>query len=221
MIFLDIAKRVRQEAGYSGDGPATVQGQSGVYRKVVDWVIEAADDISLMRQHWRFNWARLSVALTPGQAENFLAEQWGLEFSALAPDPAYVYRTTDGSNARTWLAVVSWDEMRSLSSANTTGLPIYCALSPNGALHLHPAPMAGLTLVLDYYRLPQVLKENLDVPRIPAHYHMAIVWKAVAKAAAHDENQVLLQTANKQFADIIARMERTELPSMMGWEALA
>ena len=221
MNFLEIAKRVRQEVGYSGTGPASVDAQVGAYAKVVDWVNTALESIHLSREQWRFDWHSWTAPLTVGQEAYDMAQAWGLKVRALASDPVYVYRTTEGAKSRFFLSELSWEDFRLMPSTGATGIPSYFALSPDRKLHLHPAPDAGLTVVVDYYRAPQVLTANTDVPRIPQQYHMAIVWQAAIYAAGHDENPGLMQMATKHFKDAMARMERTEMPEMGYWEPLA
>lgn len=221
MNFLELSKRVRQEVGYSGTGPVAVEGQSGVYQKVVDWVQAAVEAVHLSREQWAFDWARHEAPLVAGQAAYPVLGSWGLHLRALAPDPAFVYRTSEGVGQRYWLCELPWAAFRQLAPVSSTGMPVYCALSPDQQLHLHPAPGPGLTLSLEYYRQPQALEVAQDVPRIPPQHHMAIVWHAVHMAAAHDENLSLLQTSALRRAEAMARLERTELPGMDTWEPLA
>ena len=50
--YLEICKRVRQEAGIAGTGPASVLNQTGEYKRVVDWVASAWEDLQNKRSDW-------------------------------------------------------------------------------------------------------------------------------------------------------------------------
>jgi hypothetical protein len=73
----------------------------------------------------------------------------------------------------------------------------------------------------DYYRKPEVLVNNTDIPRIPDEYHMVIVWRAVALWSASEENPSLYQTATANFNALMMKMEATELEGPFCSETLA
>lgn len=220
MNFLEIAKRVRQECGISGDGPAAVQSQSGISAKLVAWVQSAYEEIQSL-QPWEFNWAEHTQALTAGVSLYDPVNDWGLDFRELAQDPVYVYRTLDGPRSKHWLAHVSWAEMRDMAQPGIQGVPVYCAMRPDTTIQFHPAPQAGLTAVIEYIKNPDTLADSLDVPVLPARYHMAIVWRAVMFWCAHDENQALFASANQNYQIVLRKMLRSDLPTIQMPEALA
>lgn len=214
MNFLGMAKRVRQEVGYSGVGPASVESQIGVYGKIIDWTKSAVEETHLCRTDWRFDWAQYNAALVLGQRAYNIVQGWGLDFRSLASDPLYVYRTADGDRSRYFVTQLDWASFRQIPLVEATGMPSYFAISPDGVLHFDVAPADGLTAVMAYYRLPQELTDNNSVSRIPEQYHMAVVWAAVLMAAEHDENPVLAQSAARRLKRVRARMEETELPML-------
>lgn len=214
MNFLELAKRVRQECGISGDGPAATEGQSGMYAKILDWVKAAHEEVQQHHLDWNFDQARVTLDLVGGVESYSPADTWGLDFKALAKDGLYAYRASHGENTRLWLTEIPWEEFRQLRRVNVTGHPIYIALSPDKRLHFYPVPDAGLKFVMEYFREPQVLAANTDTPRIPARYHMAIVWRAVMMWCGHDENPALFQVASTNYRELLRKMQITELPGM-------
>jgi hypothetical protein len=220
MNFLEIAKRVRQECGISGDGPAAVQSQVGISAKLVAWVQTAYEEIQSL-QPWRYNWAEHTQALTAGVAVYAPVNDWGLDFRELATDPIYVYRTQDGPRSKHWLCHVSWAEMRDMAQVGIQGVPVYCAMRPDTTIQFHPEPQDGLTAVIEYIKNPDTLVDNLDIPVMPARYHMAIVWRAVMYWCAHDENTALYGAANQQYQIILRKMWLSELPTIQMAGALA
>lgn len=221
MNFLQIAQRVRQECGISGAGPSAVSGQTGMYAKIIDWVLTAHEELQQSQFDWNFDWGRHTANLVAGTEAYSPVAAWSLPFKKLAQDGLYVYRTADGEQAKTWVELIDWAAFRQIRNPPTTGLPIYAALSPDKSLYFHPTPDAGLVAVLEYYKKPEVLVANLDVPRIPEEYHMAIVWRAVMFWCAHDENAALFQSANANYNRIKMQMMGTESPEMPSLETLA
>lgn len=214
MNFLQLAKRVRQECGISGDGPPSTSGQAGIYAKIVDWVNAAHEEVQQHHLDWNFDWARVTLDLADGVESYSPASTWGLDFKALSKDGLYTYRTVDGERAKFWLQEIAWEEYRQLRQVGVAGLPSYVALSPDKRLHFFPTPNAGLKFVMEYFREPQVLAANTDEPRMPARYHMAIVWRAVMMWCAHDENPALFQVANANYRELLRKLQVTELPGM-------
>ena len=221
MNFLQLVQRTRQEVGYSGSGPASVAAQAGVFAKIVDWVKTAWLDVQRESISWRFGWASSTVSLAAGQASYDPVGEWGLAIRFIADHAIYITNPAN-AGAKYFVQMVAWPEYRMLpNSPAIVGLPSTCSRAPDGRLHFFPAPFAGLFLTIEYTRSPQVLEENLDVPRMPDEYHMAIVWRAVVLACAHDENVPLMQIANANYKSIIGSMRITEEPGFTSAGPLA
>lgn len=220
MNFLEICKRVRQECGISGDGPSNVSGQVGHYAKIVDWVKSAHEEIQTKQTNWRFDWANVEVALIAGQ-EYYSTSALGVDARSWDFDSMYVYDTASGPASRTWLTRADYPTYRHIRVPSVHGRPIHVAWTPDKRLGLYPIPQSGLTASLDYFRSPEVMTGNTTVPRIPAEYHMAIVWRAVMFFCGDEENPALYALAEKNFKSIMSKMEITELEGPLGAEPLA
>ena len=114
MNFLEIAKRVRQECGISGDGPTNVAGQIGIYAKIVNWVQVAHEEIQRRSDAWNFDWAEHSQPLTAGVESYHPATDWGLECKRIDGNGLYVFTTANGPNAKTWVPLVDWATFRTM-----------------------------------------------------------------------------------------------------------
>lgn len=220
MNFLELAKRAYKEAGLSGDGPASVSSQHGMNAKVVNWVRSAYEEIQT-QQDWNSDWARFTTALQSGKEFYSPASDFGLDSKGVARDGLYLYRTADGPHAKHWPAFLGWQQFREIRIPDVTGIPSYYSIAPDESICFHPMPSDGLAMVMEYYRNPQELDGNTDVPRIPARYHMAIVWRAVMFYCSHDENLALYQSAEQNYRRIMRRAAISELPAMAEAEPLA
>ena len=221
MNFLQICQRVRSETGVSGDGPSNVAGQVGMYKKLVDWVQAAHEEIQLRSPKWRFDWASHSAALTGGTERYLPSDVWSLDVRNWDFDSLYVYPTSEGVQSRTWLAQVDYNTYRQIRLPSVQGRPVHVSEAPDTALNLYPIPSDGLVFVGDYYKKPMVLVNNTDQPRIPLEYRMAIVWRAVMFWASSEENPALFQTAQQNFRSMMLKMEVTELDGPSETEPLA
>lgn len=221
MNFLQLCQRVRQECGISGNGPLAVAGQVGMYAKIVDWVLAAHQELQTKRTTWRFDWAEITQPLTLNKEAYDPASDWNLKVRTWARESAHVYRTAAGPNARLFLQYIEWDQFRTLRTPTVPGMPSYWTQAPDRRVMFFPIPNDDYTLIAEYYRAPEVLAQTTDIPRIPDHYHMVIVWRAVMLYCGHDENPQLFQTAKKNYDDLIVKIEATELPGIVLGDALA
>lgn len=221
MNFLQICKRVRQEVGVSGDGPSNVAGQTGMYKKIVDWVLSAHEEVQLRHNNWRFDWGTVVTPLTQGVEFYQPSDVWSLPVRNWDWESMYVYPTAEGVQARTWLSRLDYNTYRQTRLPSVEGRPIYVAQAPSKELGFYPLPQAGLTFVGDYYMPPEVMVNNTDIPRMPDEYQMAIVWRAVMFWCASEENPALYAVANQLYNNLIMKMESTEIDGPMDSETLA
>lgn len=213
MNFLEIAKRVRQEVGAPGDGPSNVSGQSGYSQKIIDWVKDAYTRVQLSPAMQNYLWAQASAPLVAGQAR-YDPVVWTADFKRLRGN---MYVTH--ANARLRVTPLTWEALR--ESVAVSGVPSSYAVAPDKAIWLWPTPVSGCMIDIECERSPQKLVANTDVPRIDERYHMAIVWRAAMFSTAYDENQVLFQTAQKNYREIMNEMAINEIDPLVVAGALA
>lgn len=225
MNFLQIVQRTYRECGLVNSAPTAVTGQVNMAAKVVDWVLTAHAD--LQSDHlWRFDWAQLSKVLSAGVGSYDPVADWGITVPVRKwiqdGQAAYIYRTADGLTSRQWLHFLTWEQFRGLNIPPIDASPIYWTLNPQGHIVYFPAPLTGeWTAVHEYYRGPETLAANADEPRMPADYHMAIVWRAVQLYCGNDSNGEVYKHATQELGRVRDKMERTELPQMGSPGALA
>ena len=204
MTFLELCQRLRQEVGAAGNGPANVAGQSGEYARLIGWVQTAWREIQLERR-WRFDWSLGQVELTTEDIQYPLPE----DFEAWAADTLRF-----GSQV---IRVLPWEELRYAANDHFT----CTAIAPDGVLHLNAAPNTSGALQFEYWRTPQELENNNDVPRMPPRYHMAIVYRAMLQYGLYENAPEVVQQANANYREVMMRVAATELPPISTGEALA
>lgn len=221
MNFLAMCQRVRAESGLSGEGPVNVSGQTGMYAKIVNWVRQAHEEIQLSEARWRFDWLDYQTVLEAGRTAYAPKSDWGLDVRQWIQDGAYLYRTQDGLNSKHWPAWIDWRGYQRLQQQGVTGIPIYWAEGPDKKLHFYPAPDQPINLYAEYYAQPEVMAGNVDEPRLPLEYRMAIVWRAVMLCASDVEDAARFMVAKENYLAMMNRMRTTELVGMGEPEPLA
>lgn len=193
MTFLQLAKRLRQEARIAGTGPTSVTGQTGEMQRLCDWIANAWFDIQGLHQDWKFLRLSTSFATVNGQATYTPTEAGATAatFSRWIRDSFRVY-TTGVQSSETPLSYMpyeSWRNVYQFGAMRTSySRPSRITIAPNNSLGLGSVPLSGYTVLGDYYSAPILLAADSDVPALPlTHNHMIIVWKALMAYAASEE----------------------------------
>lgn len=219
--FLTIAQDVRQEAGLAGTGPAAVTNQVGMDKKLVTWVKNAWIDIQETHQTWRFLWKSDGVLTTTSGVRTYDPVSLGFNVRTISKESIRAYLGTVANEM--WLQYMEYAEFRNkyLRGVIVLGRPICYTWTPDNRIVMYPTPNDAYTVSFEYYRTPQVLADNGDVPICPEWLHDAIKYRALMYYAAHDENNVLYQEAAAEFARWRTRMEDDQLATPMVAGALA
>lgn len=219
MTFLELCKRVRQEAGISGSGPSTVVGQSGELKRVVDWTASAYEDLQIEREDWR--WMRGSFSFqTTANDRDYTSVEAGIasRFSHWHLDRIKSYKTATGINSQVVLGHLSYEEWASRydvgSLTTTPGQPLLCAAANDNKLLLAPVPNGIYTISGEYQKSPQLLTVDADTPELPTQYHLAIVYRALMMYARYDAAGEIYNDALANYQRIMRPLERLQLPEI-------
>jgi hypothetical protein len=208
MTFLEICQRVRQDAGISGEGPASVTGQIGILSKVVVWVTKAILDIQVLRRQWSFLWVSASGSTQVGKKSYTPSD---LNISGVKDLDVVLIGTQE-------VAVKKWDwwleNIRKTGKADVAGSPLYITISPDNKIHLYPVPIAIEEMSFDYYQKAVSVTVNTDTPIIPADYHEAIVEKALMYYAQYEDDDYRYQQSTVAFNGWINILSRDYLPEI-------
>jgi hypothetical protein len=66
---------------------------------------------------------------------------------------------------------------------------------------------------LPYYRTPQILTDNTDIPLIPESYHDLIWMRAVIKYGYYESAPEMLQRVQAEYPSRLASLEANQLPN--------
>jgi hypothetical protein len=146
--FIQLCQLLRQEAGIAGTGPSTTEGQSGELGRLVQWIIEAYEDIQLKNLEWRFLRKNFVLPLLAGQ-NTYPRASSGLVLSGGAVrnfrrNSLRIYTDTVSFTDELWLPNRDWDLFRDNrlrgASSTQTGRPIEFTLDPSKDIYVWPIP---------------------------------------------------------------------------------
>lgn len=217
--FLDLARMTGRESGTLPDlSPSSVTGASGREAKVVHWTREYYTQLQNNRSGWKWLVGAFSGTV-PAATARVAASTLGItRLGNWLPDRGlYAYRTSDGVEAEGPLCYVDFDDyvrMFERGAPPEPATPYVWAISDTDELCFGPPPDTEHRIRGFYYKTPQILTADSDVPEMPARYHDIIGWGALLLLAGHDEAEVQIAHATAQVASLMSGLEHTQLPKV-------
>lgn len=217
MNFLQLCQRLRSEAGIAGTGPSTVVNQSGEMGRIVAWVQDAYRDICDKRRDWNFLRNDFTFNLVIGTSE--YAQSTVSNLANWKTDSFRLYLTT--VNDEQWIRFLPWEEFRDFRlygpTSTATGRPIEFSVKPDKTVTFWPIPDDTYTVRGEFFRTAPELSLDADEPLFDRH-HMAIVYNALMRNAAHTADPGTYSYAEKEYGRLINKLEneRASKPTIAG-----
>jgi hypothetical protein len=205
MTFLELCQITRQECGIQGQGPVTVVGQSGILKKVIDWVAKADVFIQSKYGDWDFLWSEFRENTTTNSRDIAKPANLGLwDRESFAVD----YGTDDGKP----LSLVDYKTDRRDTGLRQSNPPSDLVILPDGNLRLCCPADGVYEIYANYWKNPVVMAANTDTPLYPARFHWAAVERAKMSFFADQEAFELYKEAKLRFDDWMEKLEGNQLP---------
>lgn len=201
MNYIGLVRELSKLTGVTAGAPASVVGTSGEAARYVEWIKRANHQIQSRWANWKFHWRQISLVADP-------AQQY-IEVAELPDDMASVDSARIGGRV---LAIDEYETSHINPDSSATGTPTTLTRMPDGRLRLFPIPQAAETLVIDYYRTPQTLAANDDVPLLPERFHDVIVYWALGEYALYESAPEMLEQARTYLAERLPKLEAACLP---------
>ena len=207
MNFLELVQDLRRETGTAGNGPATVEGQTGDYARLVNWIAQAYVEIQNKWTDWKFLWKESSLSVGPAVSGNPIYSL-AADCSTLSEDTLRI-----GDDELEFVPYDDYAKARSLFEGSGSGQPYQYTIRPDGRIRLFPSPDAAYTISYEYHRSAFRLASNTDVPAFKSEHDEAIIWRAKMYWAEFEEAREQYQTALTNFNLAMLRLEARYLPA--------
>jgi len=222
VTFLALCQRLRQEAGLSGTGPASVLSQVGEMKRIVDWVASGYEDIQNLHATWRFLRTGFSFSTIVSTQDYTPAAVALTEFSEWIKNDIRIYSSVADESQ---LEYYPWDIFRQAfffgSQRTQTGRPSIVTVKPDNALALWALPDAVYTVNGEYYKSAQVMTANADTPVIPTKFQMIICWKGLMHYGAYAGAEEKYAHGSNEYKKLLSMLEYEQLEDFTYGEPLA
>ncbi|MGZ5078609.1 MAG: phage adaptor protein [Usitatibacter sp.] len=221
MTFLELVRRAHQEGGIAGSGPTSVDNQTGMALKLVDWVREAWIDIQALWPNWKFLRKKETRTLTVNKREYALVADLNLPTVRKWNKELLFIRDPAGTRYR--LTLLEFDEFEKKYASFLPGMPTEFTITPDFTVAFNATPDKAYTVDLNFWMTGERLEEGTDVPSIPEDYHMTIVWLAVIRYASHEGAPQVKTDALQFYSAALRRLEadQLEIPERVQFRKLA
>lgn len=217
MTFLELCADLHLEAGISGIPPNSVINQAGENKRIVNWIKNAWHEIQLNRKDWLFLRGTYSFNTNINDGK-YSASDAGIStrFREFDKNSVKLFQESIGVNDEYEINYIPYEQYRSiyLTGTQVPSRPLYYSIDTDMALLLGYKPNAIYTVSGEYYKTPQILAANDEVPDMPIEYHRVIVYKALEAYALFEAAPEVLSRAMKGFNAIYNRLENNQLPDL-------
>lgn len=221
MNFLQLVQTAKTNCGVSGAALTTLTGQTKEILRLASFVNEAWLELQGAKKEWKFKWAQAEKPVAAGTSiYSPTAAPWSMsDFSSFSKSNTRLYQTAQGYADEQELTYLAWEDFYPtyLYGANRTrsARPTVWSIRPDNTLAFDALPDAAYTVVFDYYRAPQSLVDDEDIPQgLPAEYHLAIVYKAMEYYALYEAAPEVLERARSSYSRVFNQIVATQLPTI-------
>ena len=212
MNFLTLTQRLHSEAGIAGTTPATAVGQTGMIGRIVNWVLSGYEDVQNLHPEWKFLQTSFSFP-TVAATQNYTPATLG--YDSLNLWKVSDVRAYSVVADETELAYLQWDDFRSIyktgSNRSLEARPSVFSIKPDNSMDLWPTPDAVYTINGEYFKEPQTMALDADIPIIPSAYHMIIVWRGLMFYGAKSGAQEVYAHGYNEYRHMLRRLEMNQL----------
>ncbi len=214
MNALQLAQRLAVEAGSSAN-VASIVAQSGEAGRMANWIAAAWVDLQLERPDWYWMRGSFSFSTTALDGQ-YSSTDAGItsRFAMWDVKSLRCYQTN--VNDELALSWMQYEDFRSayLIGSQSPSRPVNCSIAPSLDLLLGPRPEAVYVISGEYFKSPQDLAVDADVPELPAQYHMAIIYRALMMYARYEAAAEIYADAEANYKRLLRRLELNQLPTV-------
>jgi hypothetical protein len=217
--FLQLVQQLRQECGVSGANPITTIGQVAEINRLVGWAQQAWVDIQSQRQDWLFMRDAVSFQVTPDLGGSYTPAQVGEPMLAgYKKDSFRAYSVALGVGNEQILPFLPYDQFRNLylfgANRSQQARPVLCSVDPQKNFLVGPIPNEPFIIDGEVFAQPQEFANDIDIPRMPPQFHMAIVYKAMMSYGAYENAPEVYSRGEGEYKRMLARLIIDQTPTI-------
>ena len=216
--YLQLAQRLRQEVGAAGTGPSSVVAQTGEYKRIVDYLADADQELQQEHDNWKFMVNTFAINTIVGvaayPATACLLPVYDLRSWRDRTIKAYLLSAGLGDESE--LRFIDYDAWYVMygTGPQTNSRPIHYTIGNENELLIGPLPMDVYRISGEYQRSVTRLSADTDVPVYPPEFQLLPVYSGMRKYGFYTGAVEVIQNGDALYKKMMRRMERSQLPRM-------
>ena len=208
--------------GISGTGPSTVVSQSGMNEKITIWVADADELIQRRWEDWSFLLEPKEIITATAGTSTFTLSTLGITDLARWRETTFVRDPGTSSYQKLYYDMSYEEYLQSeyyLGEEVTGTIERVIIRSTDDAVIFYPTPTADTTVWAAYYKAVTRMSVDASTTLIPTRFEDAILYRAKMFYAEHLEDPALYQSAEKDYMEILSKLEASQAPSFKGMQS--
>lgn len=197
-------------------------------QRVVEWIDTAYEFVQNLHDgRWQFLQTEFTFPTIAGTT-NYTKASVSPALTELASwktDTFRAYLTANGINDQQELEYIRWDDFRFVygrgSQSTLTGRPILFTVKPDYSISFWPIPSDVYTVSGEYFKRPQVMTADTDVPLIPQQFQSVIVWKGLMYYGAYAGADEKYSHGQNEYRAAVARLVKNQMNRVVYGSPLA
>lgn len=229
--FLELVNLARQEAGIQGGDLTSLSNLTTESNRIKGWVQREWVRVQAEHPDWQFLRVRNEFTTTPGKGSYTATEAGAVDGDGnpiMADWKRDSFRlATAGSNYadEAILGFMTFENFRNLyqygQMRSSTSKPVVFTVDPQKVLWLGQTPNGSYVVPHEFYRTPQKLAADTDVPLMPERFHELIAFRALKAYGIFMSAPEVIARADTEISRIYPSLLLDQLPPMMTGDPLA
>ena len=219
--YLSLCQKFRKVVGISGSGLSSVLAQSGMNEKITIWIADADELIQRKWADWDFLLEPKEIITALADTATFTLSTLGITDLAEWKRNTFVSKPGTTNYKRLDHSMDYYEYLNSsyyLDAAETGEIERVFIRPSDNAVIFHPTPTATTTVWASYYKAVTRLSADASDSAIPNRFEDAIIYRAKMYYAEHLEDVSLYNSAEKDYMEIMTKLEDSQAPSFKGMQ---
>jgi len=214
--YLQLVQALATELGIAGINqgatkPETLVGLTGQLWNAANWIKQAENNINVMWADWKYLATEYSETLTvsssavPAHSGTESVNKWDR-------NSFWLDITSSDAGQLTWK---DWVDFRRQilpgSSSLSNGKPTIITEKRDGTMLLNSPSNSAYQLTAEFWKEPELLSADADVPAMPSQYHRIIICEAAIKYGNKEAAGEVIQGFEAEYIYLLDKLEGDQL----------
>ena len=217
MNYLQLVQSLVAELGIGGannggETPDTLAGVTGQLWNAKNWIQQADNNINVMWVNWDFLVVEYSETLTvgstavPAHSGSEVVNKWDR-------DTFWINQTLTSAGQLEWM---DWYDFRKTVLPGSASLgnakPSTITAKRDNTPLINQPSNDTYALTAEFWKEPELMSVDDDVPLLPAQYHRLIICEAAIKYANKEAAPEIIQGMEAEYLYLLDKLEGDQLP---------